>query len=127
MQRAYRAATKASIAELQALEERIAEREANGEPRSATIEWMRQRIISNIEELGQNLKKFSVEGAQITADGQLEAAILANEASVGMVEAAAGRKPAGVSLGTSWTALPDETLQTFVGIDRKSTRLNSSH
>ena len=116
MQRAYRAATKASIDELQALEERIAEREANGEPRSATIEWMRQRIISNIEELGQNLKKFSVEGAQITADGQLEAAILANEASVGMVEAAAGRKPAGVSLGTSWTALPDETLQTFVGM-----------
>ena len=116
MQRAYRAATKASITELQALEERIAEREANGEPRSATIEWMRQRIISNIEELGQNLKKFSVEGAQITADGQLEAAILANEASVGMVEAAAGRKPAGVTLGTSWTALPDETLQTFVGM-----------
>ena len=116
MQRAYRAATKASITELQALEQRIAEREANGEPRSATIEWMRQRIISNIEELGQNLKKFSVEGAQITADGQLEAAILANEASVGMVEAAAGRKPAGVSLGTSWTALPDETLQTFVGM-----------
>jgi len=89
-----------------ALEGRIAEREANGEPRSATIEWMRQRIISNIEELGQNLKKFSIEGAQITADGQLEAAILANEASVSMVEAAAGRKPAGVSLGSTWTALP---------------------
>jgi SPP1 gp7 family putative phage head morphogenesis protein len=116
MQRAYKAATKASIDELEALEGRIAEREANGEPPSETILWMRQRIIDNIEELGKNLKKFSIEGATITADGQLEAAILANEASVGMVEAAAGRKPAGVSLGSSWTNLPDEQLQAFVGM-----------
>jgi SPP1 gp7 family putative phage head morphogenesis protein len=115
MQRAYKAATKASIDELEALEGRIAEREANGEPPSETILWMRQRIIDNIEELGKNLKKFSIEGAQITADGQLESAILANEASVGMVETAAGRKPAGVTLGSSWTTLPDESLQAFVG------------
>jgi len=115
MQRAYKAATKASIDELEALEGRIAEREANGEEPSQTILWMRQRIIDNIEELGRNLKKFSIEGAQITADGQLESAILANEASIGMVETAAGRKPAGVSLGSSWTALPDESLQAFVG------------
>jgi SPP1 gp7 family putative phage head morphogenesis protein len=116
MQRAYKAATKASIDELEALEGRIAEREANGEPPSQTILWMRQRIIDNIQELGQNLKKFSIEGAQITADGQLESAILANEASVGMVETAAGRKPAGVTLGSTWTALPDDQLQTFVGM-----------
>jgi SPP1 gp7 family putative phage head morphogenesis protein len=115
MQRAYKAATKASIDELEALEGRIAEREANGEPPSETILWMRQRIIDNIEELGRNLKKFSIEGAQITADGQLESAILANEASGSLVEAAAGRKPAGVTLGSSWTTLPDESLQAFVG------------
>jgi SPP1 gp7 family putative phage head morphogenesis protein len=115
MQRAYKAATKASIDELEALEGRIAEREANGEPPSETILWMRQRIIDNIEELGRNLKKFSIEGAQITADGQLESAILANEASGSMVETAAGRKPAGVTLGSSWTTLPDESLQAFVG------------
>jgi SPP1 gp7 family putative phage head morphogenesis protein len=115
MQRAYKAATKASIDELEALEGRIAEREANGEEPSQTILWMRQRIIDNIEELGRNLKKFSVEGAQITADGQLESAILANEASGGLVETAAGRKPAGVTLGSSWTTLPDESLQAFVG------------
>lgn len=116
MQRAYKAATKASIDELEALEGRIAEREANGEPPSDTILWMRQRIIDNIEELGKNLKKFAIEGATITADGQLQSAILANEASIGMVEAAAGRKPAGVSLGSSWTNLPDEQLQAFVGL-----------
>jgi len=116
MQRAYRAASKASIRELQALEDRIAEREANGEPPSATIEFMRQRIISNIEELGQNLKKFSIEGAKITADGQLESAILANEATQRLVETAAGKKPANVSVGLGWTNLPDETLQTFVGM-----------
>lgn len=116
MQRAYKAATKASIRELQALEERIAEREALGEPRSATIEWMRQRLLNNIEELGQNLKKFSIEGAQITADGQLESAILANEATQRLVETAAGKKPAGVTVGLEWTGLPDETLQTFVGM-----------
>lgn len=116
MQRAYKAATKASIRELQALEERIAEREALGEPRSATIEWMRQRLLNNIEELGQNLKKFSIEGAQITADGQLESAILANEATQRLVETAAGKKPAGVTVGLEWTSLPDETLQTFVGM-----------
>jgi len=116
MQRAYRAASKASIRELQALEGRIAEREANGEPPSATIEFMRQRIISNIEELGQNLKKFSIEGAKITADGQLESAILANEATQRLVETAAGKKPANVSVGLGWTNLPDETLQTFVGM-----------
>jgi SPP1 gp7 family putative phage head morphogenesis protein len=116
MQRAYRAASKASIRELQALEDRIAEREARGEPRSATIEFMRQRIISNIDELGQNLKKFSIEGAKITADGQLESAILANEATQRLVETAAGKKPAGVSVGLGWTNLPDETLQTFVGM-----------
>jgi SPP1 gp7 family putative phage head morphogenesis protein len=115
MQRAYKAATKASIDELEALEGRIAEREANGEPPSETILWMRQRIIDNIEELGRNLKKFSIEGAQITADGQLEAAILANEASGSLVETAAGRKPAGATLGYTWTALPDESLQAFVG------------
>ncbi len=116
MQRAYRAATKASIDELEALEGRIQERLDNGEHPSDTILWMRQRIIDNIEELGRNLKKFSIEGATITADGQLESAVLANEASVGMVEAAAGRKPAGVSLGSSWTNLPDEQLQAFVGM-----------
>ena len=116
MQRAYRAATKASIRELQALEERIAEREARGEPRSVTIEWMRQRILSNIDELGQNLKKFSIEGATITADGQLQSAILANDATASLVETAAGKKPAGVTLGVGWTNLPDETLQTFVGM-----------
>ena len=115
MQRAYKAATKASIDELEALEGRIAEREANGEPPSETILWMRQRIIDNIEELGRNLKRFSIEGATITADGQLEAAILANEASGSLVEAAAGRKPTGVTLGSSWTTLPDESLQAFVG------------
>lgn len=116
MQRAYRAATKASIDELEALEGRIAEREANGEPPSQTIQWMKQRLEQNIRDLGENLKKFSVEGATITADGQLQSAILANEASIGMVETAAGRKPANVSLGSSWTALPDEQLQTFVGM-----------
>ena len=115
MQRAYKAATAASIAELEALEGRIQERMDNGEDPSQTILWMRQRIIDNIEELGRNLQAFAIEGATITADGQLESAILANEASVGMVEAAAGRKPANVSLGTSWTALPDEQLQAFVG------------
>ena len=116
MQRAYKAATKASIDELEALEGRIQERLDNGEDPSDTILWMRQRIIDNIEELGKNLKKFAVEGATITADGQLQSAILANEASVGMVEAAAGRKPANVSLGSSWTTLPDEQLQAFVGL-----------
>jgi SPP1 gp7 family putative phage head morphogenesis protein len=115
MQRAYKAATKASIDELEALEGRIAEREANGEPPSETILWMRQRIIDNIEELGRNLKKFSIEGAVITADGQLEAATLANGSTSSLVEAAAGKKPAGVTLGTSWTSLPDESLQAFVG------------
>lgn len=115
MQRAYRAATKASIDELEALEGRIAEREAAGEPPSQTILWMKQRLEQNIRDLGENLKKFSVEGATITADGQLQSAILANEASIGMVETAAGRKPSNVSLGSSWTTLPDEQLQTFVG------------
>jgi len=115
MQRAYKAATKASIDELEALEGRIAEREANGEPPSETILFMRQRIIDNIEQLGKNLKKFSVEGATITADGQLQSAILANDATQSLVEAAAGKKPAGVTLGTSWTSLPDEALQAFVG------------
>jgi SPP1 gp7 family putative phage head morphogenesis protein len=116
MQRAYKAATKASIDELEALEGRIQERLDNGEDPSDTILWMRQRIIDNINELGKNLQAFAIEGATITADGQLQSAILANEASVGMVEAAAGRKPANVSLGSSWTALPDEQLQTFVGM-----------
>jgi SPP1 gp7 family putative phage head morphogenesis protein len=115
MQRAYKAATKASIDELEALEGRIAEREANGEPPSETILWMRQRIIDNIEELGRNLKKFSAEGTQITIDGQTEAATLANDATQSLVEAAAGKKPANVSIDTSWTNLPDEQLQAFVG------------
>ena len=116
MQRAYKAATKASIDELEALEGRIQERLDNGEDPSETILWMRQRIIDNIEQLGKNLKKFAIEGATITADGQLQSAILANETSIGMAEAAAGRKPANVSLGTSWTNLPDEQLQAFVGL-----------
>ena len=116
MQRAYKAATKASIDELEALEGRIQERLDNGEDPSDTILWMRQRIIDNINELGRNLQAFAIEGATITADGQLQSAILANEASVGMVEAAAGRKPANVSLGSSWTNLPDEQLQAFVGM-----------
>jgi len=115
MQRAYKAATKASIAELEALEERIQDRMDEGEDPSQTILWMRQRIIDNIEELGRNLQAFAIEGATITADGQLESAILANETSGRLVEAAAGRKPANVSLGSSWTRLPDEQLQAFVG------------
>ena len=115
MQRAYKAATKASIDELEALEGRIAEREANGEPPSETILWMRQRIIDNINELGRNLQAFADEGTQITTDGQTQAATLANDATQSLVEAAAGKKPANVSIGTSWTNLPDEQLQAFVG------------
>ena len=115
MQRAYKAATAASIAELEALEGRIAEREANGEPPSETILWMRQRIIDNINELGRNLQAFADEGTQITTDGQTQAATLANDATQSLVEAAAGKKPANVSIGTSWTNLPDEQLQAFVG------------
>jgi len=115
MQRAYKAATAASIAELEALEERIAEREENGEPPSETILWMRQRIIDNINELGRNLQAFAVEGTQITKDGQAEAAEVANDATEGLVEAAAGKKPSSVDVGLSWTALPDEQLQAFVG------------
>jgi SPP1 gp7 family putative phage head morphogenesis protein len=116
MQRAYRAATKASIDELDALEGRIQERLDNGEEPSDTILWMRQRIIDNIAQLGQNLKKFSIEGAQITADGQRESAILANEATLSMAEAAAGKKPAAVEVSMPWTTLPDEQLQAFVGM-----------
>jgi SPP1 gp7 family putative phage head morphogenesis protein len=116
MQRAYKAATKASIDELEALEGRIAEREANGEPPSETILWMRQRIIDNIEELGRNLKKFSREGTQITEDGQRQAVELANDATESLVETAAGKKPASVDVGIGWTALPNETLETFVGM-----------
>jgi SPP1 gp7 family putative phage head morphogenesis protein len=116
MQRAYRAATKASIDELDALEDRIQERLDRGEEPSDTILWMRQRIIDNIAELGQNLKKFSVEGAKITADGQLESAILANETTSRLAEAAAGKKPAGVEVSMPWTSLPDEQIQTFVGM-----------
>ncbi len=116
MQRAYKAATKASIDELEALEGRIAEREANGEPPSETILWMRQRIIDNIEELGRNLKKFSREGAQITEDGQRQAVELANDATESLVETAAGKKPASVDVGLGWTALPNETIETFVGM-----------
>jgi SPP1 gp7 family putative phage head morphogenesis protein len=115
MQRAYKAATAASIAELEALEGRIAERESNGEPPSETILWMRQRIIDNINELGRNLQAFADEGTQIAKDGQAEAAKVANDATEGLVEAAAGKKPANVSIGTSWTNLPDEQLQAFVG------------
>ena len=116
MQRAYKAATAASIAELEALEGRIAEREANGEPPSETILWMRQRIIDNINELGRNLQAFADEGTQIAKDGQAEAAKVANDATEGLVEAAAGKKPASVDVGLSWTALPNEQLQAFVGM-----------
>jgi SPP1 gp7 family putative phage head morphogenesis protein len=76
---------------------------------------MRQRIIDNINELGRNLQAFADEGTQITTDGQTEAAKLANDATQSLVEAAAGKKPANVSIGTSWTNLPDEQLQAFVG------------
>ena len=116
MQRAYKAATAASIAELEALEGRIAEREANGEPPSDTILWMRQRIIDNIEELGRNLQAFAKEGTQIAEDGQADAAKVANDATESLVEAAAGKKPSSVDVGLSWTALPDEQLQAFVGM-----------
>jgi hypothetical protein len=116
MQRAYRVATNSTLAELDALEFRIQERLDNGEPPSETILWMRQRLIQNIADLQDNLKKFSVEGAIIATDGQLQSAILANESTPGLVEIAAGPKPANVSIMSSWTTLPDEQLQTFVGM-----------
>ena len=116
MQRAYKAATAASIAELEALEGRIAKRESEGEPPSETILWMRQRIIDNIEELGRNLQAFAKEGTQIAEDGQADAAKVANDATESLVEAAAGKKPSSVDVGLSWTALPDEQLQAFVGM-----------
>ena len=116
MQRAYKAATAASIAELEALEGRIAKRESEGEPPSETILWMRQRIIDNIEELGRNLQAFAKEGTQIAEDGQADAAKVANDATESLLEAAAGKKPSSVDVGLSWTALPDEQLQAFVGM-----------
>jgi SPP1 gp7 family putative phage head morphogenesis protein len=116
MQRAYRAATSSTIAELDALESRIQERIDNGEPPSETILWMRQRLIQNIADLQVNLETFSVEGAFITQDGQLQSAILANESTANLVEIAAGPKPRNVSIMSTWTNLPDEQLQTFVGM-----------
>lgn len=98
-----------------ALDDRIAEREANGEPPSQTILWMRQRIEQNIVDLQRSLEDFAVEGANITKDGQLQSAILANTETLPLVEMAAGKKPANVSVEIPWTALPEEQLQAFVG------------
>lgn len=114
LQRIYRQALSASIAELTALEGRIAARLAAGEPPSITIITMKSRIEANISDIRTRLDQAAESAVNATKKGQLDAAQLANKLTEPLVQAAAGKPPV-AGLSVNFSSLPDEQLQRFAG------------
>lgn len=114
LQRIYRQALSASIAELTALEGRIAARLAAGEPPSITIITMKSRIEANISDIRTRLDQAAESAVNATKKGQIGAAELANKLTEPLVQAAAGKPPV-AGLSVNFSSLPDEQLQRFAG------------
>lgn len=93
------------------MDERIAEREAQGETTSQVTLWMRQRLESAIASIEAELNTFSIDAQDITTAGQRKAASIANTQTRGLVSGRYGSK----SVEFSWVTLAKEQLEQFIG------------
>lgn len=93
------------------MDERIAERESQGETPSQVMLWMRQRLESAIESIEAELNAFSIDAQDITTAGQRKAASIANTQTRGLVSGMYGSK----NVRFAWVTLATEQLNQFIG------------
>jgi SPP1 gp7 family putative phage head morphogenesis protein len=114
MRTAYDQASERLVAELFALEERLAEREAQGQPLADAALAMRDRLESLIAQLGDRLGELSPEAVRIVSEGQQMALEWANEETGKLVYSSTGN-PKTAEAVIRFDRLPEEKLREFVG------------
>jgi SPP1 gp7 family putative phage head morphogenesis protein len=93
------------------MDERIAEREAQGETPSQVTLWMRQRLESAISDIESELNAFSIEAQDITTAGQRKSASIANTETRSLLRGMYGSN----APKFKWVTLAKEQLEQFVG------------
>ena len=93
------------------MDERIAERESQGETASQVTLWMRQRLESAIASIESELNTFSIEAQDITTAGQRKSASIANTESRSLMRGMYGTNPPKLN----WVTLAKEQLDQFIG------------
>jgi len=113
--RAYRAATAQLLRELEALEGRLAEREAAGEPLADAALAMRDRLERLIDQLRGRLGELSPEAVEIVSQGQQLALEFVNSETGNLILASTGDKARAAEILGTFDSLPDEAIREFVG------------
>lgn len=113
--RAYRASTAQIIRELEALELRLAEREAAGEPLADAALAMRDRLESLIDQLRGRLGELSPDGVRIVSEGQQMALEFVNAETGKLILASTGDKTRAAEILGTFDSLPEEAINEFVG------------
>lgn len=115
MARAYGDASERLIAELAALDDRLAKREAAGEPLADAALAMRDRLEALIGQTQDQLRGLSGDAVDIVSDAQKDALEIANEQTEDLVYAATG-DPKEAAVAIRFDRLPTETLEEFIGL-----------
>lgn len=115
MARAYGDASERLIAELAALDDRLAKREAAGEPLADAALAMRDRLEALIGQTQDQLRVLSGDAVDIVSDAQKDALEIANEQTEDLVYAATG-DPKEAAVAIRFDRLPTETLEEFIGL-----------
>lgn len=97
--------------DLRKFDERIARQLANGEPQTAVQAMMRTRLLILIDETEDRLSRLAKPAADATTDAQRSAVRAVNAARNEIV------------LGTSFAALDEDAIETFVGFSSGRTPL----
>jgi SPP1 gp7 family putative phage head morphogenesis protein len=115
MARAYGDASERLVAELAALEERLAQREAAGEPLADAALAMRDRLEELISQLAGRLSDLSPQAVAIVSEGQ-QLALEWTNAETGQLVYASTGNPKMAEEVIRFDRLADETIQEFIGL-----------
>ncbi len=115
MARIYNKASEQLVRELAALEDRLAQREAEGKPLADAALAMRDRLESLITQTGVQLRDLSQDGVDIVSNAQRDGMNIANEQTEDLLYAATGDRNA-AELAIRFDRLPTETIEAFVGL-----------
>lgn len=111
----YRAATVQLLRELEALDGRLAEREATGKPLADAALAMRDRLERLIDQLANSLGELTPEAIQIVSEGQQMALEFVNSETGKLILASTGDKTRAAEILGTFDSLPEEAIREFVG------------
>lgn len=111
---AYNQASEQLVRELAALDERLAQREAQGKPLADAALAMRDRLESLIDQTQRELDKLAPESVRVVSEGQQMALQWANSQTGQLLYTATGN-PKLAETVVNFAALSPETIENFIG------------